>query len=399
MRVGVENGSGGGTIFTGSASDAAVFGTISNSPVQLFQNNILRIQIPTAQGLSGQFLQTNGAGVTVWAAAGGSSTWDTIGAAAGDGTTANGTNRIVYQTAPTADSRIAWRFTESAAATNGTSTSGVPNQVLLRVDTLAASTQSPLSVYSRGSFVFAVSPTAVKILVASASTPVYSFAAATTGGLGFDGSGVAMWSGNGTKVFILNNASITQAAAQDFTAPFICNNSSGVNGFSFSNSGTANVGVSVDDGTTNGVENSRWIYGAYQLSKGTADAVAYALNFRKSRGTVASPTVITTGDVLSTVSGYAYLGATNTYRETARIEVTSKGTISDATNGVGSIVTFYGKTQGTDVTVQPTVIITDGSTATVRFPTYTAATFVGGDKYLVIDANGNIHVSAVGPAS
>lgn len=35
----------------------------------------------------------------------------------------------------------------------------------------------------------------------------------------------------------------------------------------------------------------------------------------------------------------------------------------------------------------------------IKFATYTAATFVAGDKYLVIDASGNVHVSALGPAS
>ncbi len=66
MRVGVENGTVGGSIFTGSATDAVVFGSHTNSPVQIFQNDTLRIQVPTAQGSSGQFLKTNGAGVTSW---------------------------------------------------------------------------------------------------------------------------------------------------------------------------------------------------------------------------------------------------------------------------------------------------------------------------------------------
>jgi hypothetical protein len=35
----------------------------------------------------------------------------------------------------------------------------------------------------------------------------------------------------------------------------------------------------------------------------------------------------------------------------------------------------------------------------LRLPAYTAATFVAGDKYLVVDANGVMHRSALGPAS
>ncbi len=43
--------------------------------------------------------------------------------------------------------------------------------------------------------------------------------------------------------------------------------------------------------------------------------------------------------------------------------------------------------------------ITLSSVGGITFPGYTSTSFVAGDKYLVIDASGNIHVSAVGPAS
>lgn len=117
-------------------------------------------------------------------AAGGSSTWDTIGAAAGSATTANGTNNIVYNVAVTADTKVAWTFGETSAATNGTSTSGVPNQVLLKLATLAASTQSPLSVYQRGNHVFSVDPTNPQILAGNGAVanPLYSFAAGVGSG-------------------------------------------------------------------------------------------------------------------------------------------------------------------------------------------------------------------------
>ena len=46
-----------------------------------------------------------------------------------------------------------------------------------------------------------------------------------------------------------------------------------------------------------------------------------------------------------------------------------------------------------------TVRVTIDTAGAVQFHAYTATTFVAGDKYLVVDANGNIHVSAVGPAS
>lgn len=310
---------------------------------------------------------TNGAG-TITIAASGSSTWDTIGAAAADGTTNNGTNRIVYNTAPTADSRIAWRFSESSAATNGTLTNGVPNQALLQLDTLASSTQTPLKVLSRGVHVFSVSSTSMQILagngsgssaVGSASAPIYSFAGWATNGFYIVGGQLAA-SSNGTNMFVGSGA---QMRMNNGTASAVSiANQNGTDSGLWWPSDSGVLAISVSSG-----ENTRWSAGVQQVSKGSADAVSYTMNFRKSRGTVASPTVITTGDVLETKSAYAYLGATNTYRETSRYEVTSAGTISDATTGVGSVVTIYGKTQGTDATVQPAIVITGGSTATFKF--------------------------------
>lgn len=302
---------------------------------------------------------TNGAGTITIAASGGSSTWDTIGAAAADGTTNNGVNRIVYNTAPTANNRIAWRFTESSAATNGTSTSGVPNQVLLQLDTLASSTQSPLKVLTRGTHVFSVSPTATQILGANgtASAPLYSFAANTGLGLYHDsGNGVPALGRGGTVLLTFAIAVGNYASVQGGITDMTANTN-----LMWPVSGSIAITNNTDG------EWVRWSSFLQQVSRGSADATSYALNFRKSRGTVGSPTVITTGDVLETKSAYAYVGATNTYLETSRYEVKSGGTISDATTGVGSVVTIYGKTQGTDVTPQPAVVITGGSTATFKF--------------------------------
>lgn len=287
---------------------------------------------------------TNGAG-SITIAASGSSTWDTIGAAAADGSTNNGTNRIVYNVAPTADSRIAWRFTESSAATSGTSTSGVPNQVLLQLDTLAASTQSPLKVLSRGSFVFAVSPTATQMLGAagSASNPMYSFAAATNYGMYQAGSDIRFAAGGAFSLQIQNGA----VGFPDGGA-----GSASIRGFNYGNAGLSFPADATVNIVANSKENARFTDATAQVSKGSADAVAYAINARKSRGSVASPTVITTGDDLLTISGFGYVGATNTYREVTRITFDSAGTISDATNGIGGIIRFSTQLQGTDTSPQ-----------------------------------------------
>lgn len=69
----------------------------------------------------------------------------------------------------------------------------------------------------------------------------------------------------------------------------------------------------------------------------TGSANPPRLEFRKSRGSAASPTVITSGDDLGRISAYGYSGADG-YVESARIELDSEGTI--ATNRVGGVIRF-----------------------------------------------------------
>lgn len=67
-----------------------------------------------------------------------------------------------------------------------------------------------------------------------------------------------------------------------------------------------------------------------QHSAGT-DAARYC--GLKSRGTAASPTVITTGDVLARFQGFGYVGSTNGYVEAGGVYVQSVGTIADTSTG------------------------------------------------------------------
>mgnify|MGYP001616054803 CR=1 FL=1 len=125
-------------------------------------------------------------GDATWAAASGGASLDAITAAAADQAgIANADWNIRWNWAKTTNSEQAFRFSESAAATGGTSTSGIPNQVLVYIDTLAASTMSPLSVYSRGSHVFSVSPTTAQILIPPGvvGTPSIAFTNDTDSGI------------------------------------------------------------------------------------------------------------------------------------------------------------------------------------------------------------------------
>jgi hypothetical protein len=99
--------------------------------------------------------------------------------------------------------------------------------------------------------------------------------------------------------------------------------------------------------------------GAYS---GLNDSTAYRFSGFKSRGTVISPTVITTGDDLLTLSGYGYVGATNTYLPAAQILFDSTGTIADSTSGIGGQIKFYTTLAGTDTALQLGATIEGGST-------------------------------------
>lgn len=222
---------------------------------------------------------------------------------------------IVCQWANTVNSTICFTINESAASTGGTSTTGVPNQVLFKLDTFSGSTQSPFSLWVQGGHVASASPSSQQLLFRS-GTPAIPPIAAT---------------------------------------------SATTTGFAMLSTGPA-IAIAA-------VENSRFAAGVFQCSFATAVATSYSLNFRKSRGTVLAPTVITTGDDLATISGFGYRGATNTYGEACRITFDSTGTIADTTSGIGGIIRFSTTLAGTDTSVQEGMQLVGGSIPAFQPPT------------------------------
>lgn len=224
-----------------------------------------------------------------------------LGAATGATTLASGNNHSqVWNWTLTSNSVSALSLGETVAATNGTASAGIPNQVIAKFSTLASSTASPLSVYSQGSHVFSVSSTAAQVLAAdgSVTAPTYAFAGASGTGISRSG-GSLIFSIGGTETF--RTVSSTPKALQ--------------------------------------------------FSAGSNDTQPYVYDVRKARGTVASPTVITSGDDVWRVTGYGYVGSTNTYQNMAEIRFDSAGTISDATNGIGGEIYFATKKQGANTSV------------------------------------------------
>ena len=358
---------------------------VGAEPTERFAiTNTGELLVAGSAGTSGQVLTSGGASAAPsWAAAGALSA---LTAATATNTIANGTNSgQVWNWALTANSVNAFTFGETTAATGGTSTAGVPNQVLLRANTLAASTMSPLSVYSRGNHVFSVSPTTSQILATNGSNlvPAYSFAGDSQYGLWASGGAVFITSGalddftiidqTGDSMMMVNR---NRMRIKKGTAA-----SPGLQG----HAADANTGDGIWWPAANtlatsvaGVENFRIAAGVFQPSQAAADVVAYAINSRKARGTVASPTVITTGDDLLTVSGYGYVGAVNTYVEAANILIDSTGTIADTTTGVGGIIRFNTRAVGGAMTeafrvqggTAPQILAANG---TIAAPAYSFA--------------------------
>lgn len=288
----------------------------------------------------------NGAGN--WAVPAGTATSLTgLTAATGAVTIASGNNTgIVWNWANTTNSTIAFQIGETTAATNGT---GIV-QVLFKLATLATSTQCPFLVSTRGATSFVIGSSG--LVGIGPNAPVVTLDIRTTQvGTGINGTNVRIRNdGAGDASFFFTSSPFNNVWAMGV------DNSDGES-FKISRDGNnGDVGVNTAMTITatthiwsyDGLESYRFSSGIFQPSKASADTVSYAMNYRKSRGTVASPTVITTGDDLLNINAAGYVGATNTYRNVANLRADSVGTISDATNGIGGEWFLGTQKQGVD---------------------------------------------------
>lgn len=312
--------------------------------------------LPAVDGTAGQVLSTNASGVLSWATVSGGSSGATLNAVSAATATqtgiANGDFGIKWNWARTTNTTSALELGETTAATGGTSTSGIPNQVGLKLSTLAASTMSPLSVYSRGSHVFSVSPTSTQILAATAndSFPTYSFANAPNCGLANPLGNYLRLRADEILVENTGGVEFARFSSNRFMVNTGTTSAPGYSFFSENTTGLSNPNTGAIAVSINSVENSRFIASAFQPLRSSFDTIAYAINSRKSRGTDQSPLVITTGDDLLTMSGFGYVGTTNTYLEASRIKFGSTGTISDTSTGIGGTIDFLTRDVGGAVT-------------------------------------------------
>ena len=135
------------------------------------------------------------------------------------------------------------------------------------------------------------------------------------------------------------------------------------------------------------------------LMSSGAVATASIWDFRKARGTLSAPTVITTGDDLGSIRAFGYSGAGG-YVEAARIEFDSTGTI--ATTRVPGLIRFSTGTDAAPTVLTTRLTINSAGLATfansVQIDGTTGNTLVVDTNTFVVDATNNrVGVNKVDP--
>lgn len=241
-----------------NASHTIEAGTITEAMQGLADNTTADVAttqhgyVPKAPNDVTKFLN----GLGAWSVPAGSATLNGITAATGAVTIASGNNTgIVWNWANAADSTVAFTYGETTAAINGTSTTGIPNQVLLKALTLVGSTQSPFQVYAQGVHAFSVSPTVTPQILArsgAVGSPTYSFAANPTYGMLIAGNEVKLISAG--AVNLVSGVGYVEFPSGSGASPSVINIANGDAGLFF---GAGFMGISSSSG-----ENIRFVGGA-----------------------------------------------------------------------------------------------------------------------------------------
>jgi hypothetical protein len=95
---------------------------------------------------------------------------------------------------------------------------------------------------------------------------------------------------------------------------------------------------------------------ALRLLTSTDDTDVAPIGFVKTRGTVASPTVIVTGDTLGEIEFLGQVGPTNKRQRAASIRVDSTGSISDSTTGIAGVIRFLTADTGSEPAERLTIL-------------------------------------------
>ena len=241
----------------------------------------------------------------------------------------------------------------------------------------------------------------------SASAPAYSFTNSTNSGMAWDGTSAIIFYRAGNTALTLQQNGQTLFPAGAANGPSITDGSNSSTGLYWPT--TTSLGLTVGN-----VQQQQWTAGVSQVSLGGANSTSYAINSRKSRGTVASPTVITTGDDLLTMSGYGYVGGTNTYQEASKILFDSEGVVTDSASGIMGNIQFWTAASTTEpaermridssgrigiASTSPWALLSINATSSSAVPLFAVASTTGTatSTAFIIDSNGKVGIGTTTP--
>ena len=330
---------------------------------------------------------------------GGGAALSALTAATGANSINNGDNLQTWNWAKTTNSSGGFLITENTAATGGTTTSGVPNQYLLRLGTIASSTASPLVVYHLGAHVFSVytgNPGQVGFTknASGGGAPIITFSTDLDTGIDSDAANQLTLMTNGSVTARLKTTGWTSVATGTASAAAY----GWANGEGFYTVSGDEIGIGLSDGVSRG---QQYLFSGslstLRMTKATVDTVSHIVEYRKARGDLSAPTVITTGDDLGLIEFKGHVGVTNTYQRAAYILGDSTGTISDSATGIGGIIRFAVATVGAEPVEVHSITgagLTLG-TSTVLFMGVTAPTLASGGctTPTAVTANGTARFS------
>lgn len=133
-------------------------------------------------------------------------------------------------------------------------------------------------------------------------------------------------------------------------------------------------------------------YGAHTISSGGAGTQSLTVtNTTNGAASTAKVQVSCGANVYLEAYPAAFTTADRKVASGALLEVEQAGGLSIAASSGSGALRFYagGVTRRMGIS----------TAGVVTLDAYTATTFAAGDKYLVVDASGNVHRSAIGPAS
>lgn len=265
-------------------------------------------------------------------------------AAAGGGTLSGLTAAAAANTIDNTDYAQQWQWKLTTTAKIGlqisepTASTGT-NAIMVQIDTLSTSSAIPLLVKARGTEVFRI-PAGGGSIHATAgvgsTAPTYSFLSDTNTGMYSGGADILNFAVGGAILASLTISQLMVPTQNTTAAPGLAAYGLGGIGINM-NTGTFQICLASLEHTM--LANAAGL-NSITSTQAAANATAFSRNYKKARGSVAFPTVITTGDDILLLNTSAYVGGTGLYVTCAQQKVTTEGTLADTTTGIGGVIVW-----------------------------------------------------------